>query len=68
MQVPASVRPESNLLILAGADDEEDREEMDAIQAARTPEKQNAERLVADLAEKWEGPLLTWQRSGRLSC
>ena len=48
-----------------GTDAEEDREEMDAIQAAWTPEKRNAERLVAELAEKWEAPMLAMSRAGR---
>ena len=39
-----------------GTDAEEDREEMDAIQAAWMPRKRNAERLVAEMAEKWEPP------------
>ena len=33
-----------------GTDNEEHREKMDAIQAAWTPEKRNAERLVTELA------------------
>ena len=48
-----------------GTDADEDREEMDAIQAAWTPEKRNAERLVAELAEKWEAPMLAMSRAGR---
>ena len=38
---------------------------MDAIQAAWSPEKRTAERLVAGLAAQWEAPMLAMARAGR---
>ena len=38
---------------------------MEAIQAAWTPEKRNAERLVAELAAQWEAPMAAMARAGR---
>lgn len=47
------------------ASEEEDEDDVDAIQASWSPEKRTAERLVAELAAQWEAPMQAMARAGR---